>query len=67
VGWENHLVDPYVLPPPQYIQNAAQEIRENRDILNRVWLSWIRRTGACIENENDDTHNYSPFTLLFSE
>jgi hypothetical protein len=29
VGWENHLVDPYVLPPPQYIQNAAQDCQGN--------------------------------------
>jgi hypothetical protein len=48
---ENHLVDPYVLPPPHYFQNAAQEIHEDiRDILNRMWLSWTRRTEACIVN-----------------
>jgi hypothetical protein len=42
--FENHLVDPYVLPPPHYVQNAAQEIPEGiRGILNRMWLSWTRR------------------------
>jgi hypothetical protein len=63
--------------PPHYIQNAAQEIRENRDILNRVQLSWIRRTEACIVNDGRHfeqllvvlfyafTHNYSIFTSLF--
>jgi hypothetical protein len=33
---ENHFVGPYVLPPPHYVQNGAQKIRENRGILNRV-------------------------------
>jgi hypothetical protein len=27
---ENHLVDPYVLPPPHYVQNGAQEIRRHQ-------------------------------------
>jgi hypothetical protein len=31
------------------IQNAAQEIRQNNDILNRVWLS--RRAEAWIAND----------------
>jgi hypothetical protein len=33
---ENHFVGPYVLPPPHYVQNGAQKIRETRGILNRV-------------------------------
>jgi hypothetical protein len=33
------------------IQNAAQEIRQNNDILNRVWLSWTRRAEAWIAND----------------
>jgi hypothetical protein len=45
---ENHLVDPYVLSPPHYTQNPAQEVRENRGTLNRFRLSWTRRTEACI-------------------
>jgi hypothetical protein len=48
---ENHLVDPCALPPPHYVQNPVQEIRENRAILNRVRLSWTRRTEACIVND----------------
>jgi hypothetical protein len=32
------------------IQNAAQEIRQNNDILNRVWLSWTHRAEAWIAN-----------------
>jgi hypothetical protein len=32
--------------PPYYVQNAAQEIRQNRDILNRLRLSWTRRAEA---------------------
>jgi hypothetical protein len=32
---------PYVLHPPHYVQNAAQE---NRGILNRIRLSWTRRS-----------------------
>jgi hypothetical protein len=47
---ENHLADRYVLPSPHYVQNAAQEIGENRGILNRVRLSWTRRTESCIVN-----------------
>jgi hypothetical protein len=36
--------------PPHYVQNAAQEIRKNRRILNRVRLSWTR-TEVCIPND----------------
>jgi hypothetical protein len=32
--------------PPSYVQNVAQEIRDNRGILNRVRLSWTLRTKA---------------------
>jgi hypothetical protein len=32
------------------VQNAAQEIRQTRGILNRVRLSWARRAEACIAN-----------------
>jgi hypothetical protein len=72
---ENHVVGPYVLPPPHYVQNAAQEIRENRiGILNRVrLLGHVIRTEVCITNNFFDlsfyafTHNYSIFTLLFTE
>jgi hypothetical protein len=55
------------------VQNAAQEIRENRGILNRVRLSWARRRRSEAYIVNDDvwsyvfTHNYTIFTLLFSE
>jgi hypothetical protein len=49
---ENHFVDPFVLPPPHYVQKAPQEIREDiRGILNRMWLSWTRRAEACILNK----------------
>jgi hypothetical protein len=34
-----------------YVQNAPQDIRENRGILNRILLSWIRRTEAYIAND----------------
>jgi hypothetical protein len=37
--------------PPYYVQNAAQEIRQNRDILNRLRLSWTRRAEACIAKD----------------
>jgi hypothetical protein len=33
------------------VQNAAQEIHENRGILNRGRLSWTRRAEACIAND----------------
>jgi hypothetical protein len=29
----NHIVGPYVLLPPDYVQNGAQEIRENKGIM----------------------------------
>jgi hypothetical protein len=57
------------------VQNAAQKIRQNTSILNRV--SWTRRDGACIANDGKHssnffdvsfysfTHNFSIFTLLF--
>jgi ABC-type nitrate/sulfonate/bicarbonate transport system permease component len=48
---EIHLVDPYVLPPPDYVQKAAQEICENRGILNRVRVSWTRCTEARIASD----------------
>jgi hypothetical protein len=32
-------------------QNAPQDIRENRGILNRILLSWTRRTEAYIAND----------------
>jgi hypothetical protein len=32
------------------VQNGPQEIRQNRDILNRVRLSWARGAEACIAN-----------------
>jgi hypothetical protein len=59
------------------VQNATQEIRENRASLSRVQLSWARRAETCIANHGRDlnnffdvsfcafTHNYSLFTLLF--
>jgi hypothetical protein len=56
--------------PPYYVQNAAQEIRQNRDILNRLRLSWTRRALQRILNNFFSvsfytfTHNYSIFTLL---
>jgi hypothetical protein len=44
--------NPHVLPRPHYVQNAAQEIREDiRGILNRMWLSWTRRSEAYILNK----------------
>jgi hypothetical protein len=57
------------------VQNAAQEIRQNRGILNRVRLSWARgvlalQTMAGILSNIFDvsfyafTHNCSLFTLL---
>jgi hypothetical protein len=51
-------------------QNSAQKIRQNRDILNRVRLSWARRAQSCIVNDGKHffdveffafTHNYSLF------
>jgi hypothetical protein len=33
------------------VQNAAQEIRQNRGTLNRVRLSWRRRAEASIAND----------------
>jgi hypothetical protein len=30
----------------------AQEIRQNRGILNRVQVSWARRAEVCITNDN---------------
>jgi hypothetical protein len=65
--------------PHHYVRDASQEIRQNRGILNQVWLSWTRRIEACIENDGMHfehllccsfyafTHNYSKFTFLFSE
>jgi DNA-binding Lrp family transcriptional regulator len=56
------------------VENNAQEIRQNRGILNRVRVSWAPRAEPCIENDGRHfeqlytfTHNYSLFTLLFSE
>jgi hypothetical protein len=43
------------------VQNAAQEIRENRGILNRVRLSWTRRAEACVAN---DGKNFEQLLLL---
>jgi hypothetical protein len=37
------------------VQNVAQEIRQNRGILNRVRLSWACRAEACIANGNRDS------------
>ena len=31
------------------IFRAADQIRNNRDILRKVWENWLRRTAACIE------------------
>jgi hypothetical protein len=44
------------------VQNAAQEIRENRGILNRVGLSWTRRAEACVAN---DGKNFEQLLLYF--
>jgi hypothetical protein len=33
------------------VQNAVQEIRQNRGILNRVQLSWARGAETCIAND----------------
>jgi hypothetical protein len=65
--------------PTHYVQNASQAIRENIGILNRILLSWTRRTEklalqtmASISSNFFDvsfyafTHNYSIFTLLFN-
>jgi hypothetical protein len=63
------------------VQKAAEEIRQNRGILNRVRLSWACHAEACIANDARHceqlnffdfplyafTHNCSLFTLLFSE
>jgi hypothetical protein len=60
------------------VQNAAQEIDQNRGILNRSRLSWVRRAEAWIANDGRHfeqlldvsfyafTHNYNLFTLLFN-
>jgi hypothetical protein len=32
------------------VQNAEQEIRQTRGILNRIRFSWARRAEACIAN-----------------
>jgi hypothetical protein len=62
------------------VQNATQEIRQNRGIVKLFWFSWARRAEACIVNDGKHfeqllscfilcffTRNYSLFTLLFSE
>jgi hypothetical protein len=65
--------------PSYYVQNATQEIPENRYILNWVPVSWTRRAEsmyvlqtmtAILSNFFDVSfyafsHNYSLFTLLF--
>jgi hypothetical protein len=33
------------------VQNAAQEIRQNRGLLNQVRLSWTRGVETCIAND----------------
>jgi hypothetical protein len=42
------------------VQNATQEIRQNRGIVKLFWFSWARRAEACIVN--DGRH----FEQLFS-
>jgi hypothetical protein len=45
--------------PAHYLQNAAQGIRENRGILNRVRLSWKRHTEPCILSNFFDVTFYA--------
>jgi hypothetical protein len=40
------------------VQNTAQEIPQNRGILNRVRLCWARRAEDCIENDGKDFEQF---------